>query len=278
MKRYGVIDGEAAVSRDNGDLERLRIHGFSVLSGILTADQLVECRQRLDLVYDAQIAEFGADRLKAIQENNLARSLLSYDSFFLDFALKRDVVDLVHQAIGGGYVTLHLQNGIINRPDQEHHQSTWHRDLPYQEFVSSKPLAIGALFCVDDFTLETGCTHVLPFSHREEKFPTEAFVSKYEVPVEAPAGSVILFDAMLFHRAGRNVSNRIRRGINHVYTIPIIKPQIEVSTLPHVAARSKEDPWAGKILGVNQTVPLSVREFRQRRFDRIPSIPLKKAV
>ena len=105
--------------------------------------------------------------------------------------------------------------------------------------------------------------------HREEKFPSETFVTQNEIAVEAPAGSVILFDAMLFHRAGQNHSNRIRRGINHVYSIPIIKQQIELSALPHVKARSESDPSAGKVLGVDQTVPGSVVEFRERRFARV---------
>jgi hypothetical protein len=83
---------------------------------------------------------------------------------------------------------------------------------------------------------------------------------------------------MLFHRAGRNTSNRIRRGINHVYSIPIIKPQIELSTLPHVRERADTDSWAGKILGIDQTVPQSVTDFRERRFKRTANAQLKKAV
>jgi ectoine hydroxylase-related dioxygenase (phytanoyl-CoA dioxygenase family) len=269
MNKYGVIESSPSERPDAHHLERLRINGFSIVPEVLTAAELEECRKRLDEVYDLQVREFGVDRLSAIKENDLARSPLSYDPFFLDIALKESILDIAHAAIGGGYVLLHLQNGIINRPDKKHHQSSWHRDLPYQEFVSSKPLAVGALFCIDQFTKENGCTNVLPFSHREEKFPSESFVAQNELAVEAPAGSVILFDAMLFHRAGQNRSNRIRRGINHVYSIPIIKPQIELSGLPHVKARADLDPLAGKILGVGQTVPASVVEFRERRLSRV---------
>jgi ectoine hydroxylase-related dioxygenase (phytanoyl-CoA dioxygenase family) len=278
MNRYGILDNTVAAVESNAHLERLRINGFCILPEILNASELVECRLRLDAVYETQEREFGADKLSAINEDNLARSPLSYDPFFLDVALKRSVVDLAHQAIGGGYVLLHLQNGIINLPNLRHHQSSWHRDLPYQEFVSSKPLAVGALFCIDDFTGETGGTLMLPFSHREEKFPSQSYVAANEVTMEAPAGSVILFDSMLFHRAGYNSSNRVRRGINHVYSIPIIKPQIELSELPHVKARGESDAWAAKILGVDQSVPCSVTAFRERRFRRTEAAVFKKAV
>jgi hypothetical protein len=46
---------------------------------------------------------------------------------------------------------LHLQNGIINMPNEEHHQSSWHRDLPYQNWTSSEPLACNVFYCLDNF-------------------------------------------------------------------------------------------------------------------------------
>lgn len=273
MKTYGFLEKADKGQKNNQNLEELRIRGFTVLSEVINESQLSECRRKLDEVYAVQKEEFGVERLKAINEENLARSPLSYDPFFVDLALHKVVVDLAHEAIGGGYVLLHLQNGIINHPKREHHQSSWHRDLPYQEFVSSRPLAIGALFCIDDFTKETGCTYVLPFSHREEKFPSDEYVAMQEVPVEAPAGSVILFDAMLFHRAGHNTSNRIRRGVNHVYSIPIIKQQIELMAASYVKARTEIDPWAAKILGIGQAIPKSVAEFRENRIARLKILP-----
>ena len=66
----------------------------------------------------------------------------------------------------------------------------------------------------------------------------------------------------------QNRSNRIRRGINHVYSILIIKPQIELSSLPHVKIRAELDSSAGKILDVGQMAPASVAEVRERRFAR----------
>ena len=35
-----------------------------------------------------------------------------------------------------------------------------------------------------------------------------------------------MFDSMLFHRAGSNRSGRPRRGVNHVYGLPFLKPPI----------------------------------------------------
>jgi len=46
-----------------------------------------------------------------------------------------------------GKFILNQQNGI-NPPGETCNQSAWHRDLPYQHYVSSTPLTINALLCM----------------------------------------------------------------------------------------------------------------------------------
>ncbi len=64
-----------------------------------------------------------------------------------------------------------MQNGVINRPERVQAQTGWHRDLNYQHWVPSKPLAVSALVCLEDFNVETGGTAFLPSSHKFEAFP-----------------------------------------------------------------------------------------------------------
>lgn len=130
-----------------------------------------------------------------------------------------------------GRFILNHQNAIINPPGEPYNQGAWHRDLPYQHYVSSSPLAINALFCVDDFTTENGSTFVLPASHRAAKYPSASYIQKNALQIEARAGQYILLDCMLFHSGGFNRTNAERRAVNHVYTIPYFKQQINLSKL-----------------------------------------------
>ncbi len=250
------------------EIEELRTNGFTVLRGVVDLAVLPEARQRLDAVYNQQVAEIGASVLAQTGEDNQARCPLSYDGFFLRFATIPQLTDLAHGMIGGQYVVLHLQNGIINRPHQAHHQRHWHRDLPYQEFVSTRPLAISALVCLDAFTAETGCTHVLPGSHRVETIPSEPYIQRHEYPVTADPGDAIVFDSMLFHRAGDNRSSQIRRGINHVYSVPLIRQQIELAGCLDMADDIYRDEAVHRLLALGMPIPRSVREFRQYRAAR----------
>jgi ectoine hydroxylase-related dioxygenase (phytanoyl-CoA dioxygenase family) len=105
---------------------------------------------------------------------------------------------------------------------------------------------------------------VLPGSHRVEKFPSKEYVARHELNVVAPAGSVIFFDAMLFHRAGNNRSQRIRRGLNHLYSIPLLKQQI---ALPAFLREKGIEPPAElrRLLGYETEEPTSVLQWREKR-------------
>ena len=160
-----------------------------------------------------------------IDDGNVARSLIGYDEYFIRLAAHPRIMS-IDNCCSAKYFILMSQNAIINDPGDSHYQLTWHRDLNYQHFVSSRPLAISALFCIDEFSPVTGGTFVLPASHKDEAFPSPEFIAKHETQVSAPAGSILLFDAMVYHRAGENKSPGLRRAVNHIYTLPLIKQQI----------------------------------------------------
>lgn len=265
MKSYGVNKQSVNQSAIDFHLEELAINGYSLVENVLSEEELALIREKLDAIYRLQENTFGSDNLLKIKEKNMVRSPLVYDSFFLDIATNSKVLEIM-KAILGEYFILHLQNGIINLPNEEHHQSSWHRDLPYQNFVISKPLSIGALFCIDDFSETSGGTLVVPHSHRVEEIPSNEYIQKHAKQVIAKAGSVLIFDSMLFHRAGYNSANYIRRAINNVYTVPIIKQQINLQTALH--GKYAEDPFLAKFLGYQSNTANSDIEWRQERLNR----------
>lgn len=265
LQSFGVSE-QAAVSNElERCLEELSILGFAVLENVLSVPELKTARERIDAVYARQAEEFTAEEMSGINEAFMARLPLSYDEYFATL-LKREVVLDVMRAILGKYFILHLQNAIINMPKQAHHQNSWHRDIPYHDFTISRPLAIGALYCIDDFTEETGGTIVLPFSHQIERMPSDTFIQNHAFQVTAKAGSVLLFDSMLFHRAGYNSSERIRRGVNHMFTSAILKQQINIPEA--LEGRFGDDPSLRTLLGYDVVPAKSVREWRAGRLKR----------
>lgn len=247
-------------------LEELSSLGYTVIDDVLQESELGDWRERIDAVYERQEMESGGrEALVAIGDQDLCRAPLLYDQAFLSMARHEKVLAIVSRVLGDWFI-LNLQNAIINRPNERHQQSAWHRDLPYQNWVASRPLAIGALFAIDPFSEATGSTLMLPHSHRRELIHAEAYISAHATTVVAQPGSVVLFDAMVFHRAGYNRSEQIRRGVNHLYTVPLLKQQYDFPRAFGDVFR--DDAELRRLLGYTSTVPVDALQWRKERQNR----------
>jgi Phytanoyl-CoA dioxygenase (PhyH) len=263
---YGIGERE-----QDGDVlafhaDRIRTIGYSVLDSGFSRQDIDRLSGSLDAILSRQVQEFGGlDRLLSIGDASTARCPLVYDDVFLELVRHPTLLRLCRRLLGE-YVQLMQQNGIVNQPDERHAQGVYHRDLPYQHFVSSRPLALSAVFCIDPFRAETGATTVLPASHLSERFPSDEVAASLETPIEAPSGAFIVFDSMLFHRAGSNRSGRPRRAVNQVFTVPIIAQQISLPAALH--GRFADDPELARLLGYEAAPAASVAEWRERRLAR----------
>jgi len=266
MRSYGIVKQTKNNSKFDSYLEELDIAGFTILSNVLNQSELIEYRERVDKVYRQQEEEFGKESLDLINESNIARCLLAYDEYFINLLTLEPVTELLNSTLGESYV-LTLQNSIISQSEEQHHQSSWHRDLPYQDYIVSQPIALNIYFCLDDYNEKSGSMIALPFSHRLASMPSKEYNEKYQVSLTADAGSVIVFNSWLFHRAGLNQSGIVRRGINHLYAVPIIRQQIDIPRL--LGDKYRENTNLRKVLGYEWETPISVDEWRKIRSDKL---------
>jgi ectoine hydroxylase-related dioxygenase (phytanoyl-CoA dioxygenase family) len=267
VPRYGVHTQMNSASAVDQAVESIRLVGFSVIDGGYSTNEL----QKLAAAFDRALVSTqerygGREALAGIDEHNTVRVPLASDRLFLDLALNANVLGVCRRLIGD-YVILNQQNGITNPPNaQRYNQAAFHRDLPYQHFVSSRPLAVNALFCLDPFTIDNGATLVVPASHKEEAFPSDELVKSLQVPVTAGAGSFIILDAMLFHSGGANRTGSARRAVNHLYTVPIIRQQIDLPAF--LGADYVSDPDIRRLLGYEVQTPQDVLAFYEARRSR----------
>jgi ectoine hydroxylase-related dioxygenase (phytanoyl-CoA dioxygenase family) len=268
VKTFGIKEFNRSSSDVDARAEEIRLAGYTILPDVMSGEEIEAARSKLDRIYQTQVEEIGGwDNLKVIGDPYTAMCPLAYDDFFLSLVVNRRLLEIVERLLGD-YFILMLQNGILNIPEHGDDQTSgyWHRDLGYQHFVSSRPIGITAIHCIDAFNSITGGTRVLPGSHKHEVFPSEEFLRHHERGIEAPAGSVILLDAMLYHRGGHNTSPNVRRAVNSTYTLPLIKQQIDLSQA--LNGRYRDDPVLSRLLGYESEIDPSVIAFRQRRLRR----------
>lgn len=261
---YGIAAETTAVPADFAPLlEEIAVRGFTAIPSLLSGDEVDRLNGLMDRIYARQCADVGGEAaLASMNDADLARCLLAYDDAFLELATHPTLTALARTLLGENVVLL-MQNGVINRPDRRQFQTNWHRDLNYQHWVCTRPLAMSALVCLEDFNPETGGTTFLPGSHLVEQFPSDALVAKGEVTPVLPRGSVIVFNSMVFHRAGVNRSSRVRRAVNHVIGAPILAQQVDIPSM--LARDAPADPWLAGYLGYRWNPTRDVSAWRRQR-------------
>lgn len=263
---YGFSESSETISDLDLHLEEISLQGFTVLKSIFSAEELAGVKDRVTTIYQQQELKVGKELMLQIGDENICRCPMSHDESFVKYASK-EIFMAISESLLGDYFILSVQNANISKPSQRHVQSAWHRDLPYQNFTSSQPLALNFLVAVDDFTEENGGVVVVPFSHKMDELPSSRYIERNARTVTAKAGDVISFDSMLIHRAGVNRSAEERFSFNHMYTRPFIKQQYDYATLMRDMPNLSEQ--ARKFSGVTSRTAKDGHDFRMIRKEKM---------
>ncbi len=259
---YGISEQRVVATDLDRAAEEVTCLGFAAVDSGYPPERVAEIASAFDAVQRRYVESFGEASLREIDEHNGIRLPLAFDERFIELATNPRVLELVERLMRNKFI-LNQQNGIINPPGETYNQGIWHRDLPYQHFVSSRPLAINALYCVDDFTADNGATFVLPGSHTHEACPSDEFVERNATQVSARAGTFIVINGMTYHRGGANKTLARRRAVNHLYSTAFIKQQIDIPSA--LGDRPVSSPDVAYLLGYRYRIPKTVSEFLESR-------------
>lgn len=140
---------------------------------------------------------------------------------------------------------LHGWGHMILKPARRGHETPWHQDEAYWS-PSKTYAAVGAWMPLDEATVESGCLHFVPGSHRGPVLPhhhigDDPAVHGLEaddpdtsgaVAVPIPAGAATFHHHRMIHYAGPNTTERDRRAYAN-----------EFQLAPVPAAAVEERPW-----------------------------------
>jgi|SaaInlV_165m_DNA_3_1040750.scaffolds.fasta_scaffold23351_2 ectoine hydroxylase-related dioxygenase (phytanoyl-CoA dioxygenase family) len=243
----------------NEHVENIITKGYTILENVVDNNECNLISQKLDYLDEQQELEFGKERLQKINDIGIVRAPIEKDDYFQNIILNPQVFGLVSLLIRDTAI-LHLQNGVILSPNETHGQAHFHRDITFMNFVSDKIFSISALWAIDDFNETNGGTWIVPFTHKLSEWPSEKYLEKNAIQVITKPGSVIVFDSMLIHKGGDNKGTKKRRAINHMYTRPFIKQQIDFPIL--MRDRFDIESKISQVLGFWSIPPKSVISYR----------------
>jgi ectoine hydroxylase-related dioxygenase (phytanoyl-CoA dioxygenase family) len=208
-------------------MSALHESGFAIVGDVLSPPWLDECRLALYRAQSAILADVGSERLARANELGVLRLMLRYEPFFYRFLELPQLQAVIDQTVSPTAI-MHLQNGFIlpsfagGAPKV--FQNSYHQDFP--RLLNGFCASINVFFAIDAFTISNGATWVVPGSHQRPR-PADAEIETRAIPLECPAGTMIVFDSTLWHAAGANTSGRPRLAVNHQFTRSYIKQQID---------------------------------------------------
>lgn len=91
------------------------------------------------------------------------------------------------------------------------------------------PLIMVVLWMFDDFTKKTGSTRIVPGSHKFKTYAEDKKNYKSEISIVGKKGSVLIYNAALWHGGSNNMTNNTRWSLILGYGRWFIKPSFDFS-------------------------------------------------
>ena len=201
----------------------IRQHGYVIVDELVPQATMDRLEAELDpyLEKSAYGAIPGFDGPHTRRTGSLiARSPLVRELVMNDLVLGVVKKVLAHAQL----VQLSLTEVIALSPGA--HAQYIHRDellFDAYPFDNSYEVYCNSLWAMTDYTEEMGATRIVPGSHRLES--DLQFTPEDTVAAEMPRGSALLYSGKLYHGAGENKSDRVRKALDLGYAVGWVRQE-----------------------------------------------------
>lgn len=219
------------------------------------------------LIQDALSPKEVADYKKALTVAARGKpgvmNLIGRDERFLDLAQHPAALEFADHLLGPDFL-LSGSNAIIQGPGAK--AQTLHNDQAYVPPPWHYAATFNIVWMLDEFTPENGATRVIPGSHRVNVSPVRGIRSYDQwlndpvfteplgekIAVAAPAGTGLFMDGRIWHQAGPNTTEDVKRhGVQTYFCRPHMRQQTVffLSLKEDVIERAKQKPLLRRLLG-----------------------------
>lgn len=230
-------------------LRQLDTDGFLVLPGRIGDARLAALRERTG---ELQAAEGPAAGHEVGRQQGAAMlaDLINKGEVFESVFVEPQVLAAMRQVLGDFRVnSLNFRAALPGEGHQNLH-SDWGRPVAGDDFR-----ICNSMWLLDDFTPENGATRVVPGSHRWGRVPADDLADPAdphsdEQLVLGPAGTVVVFNAHLWHGGTRNRTGTPRRGLTMSYCRRDEPQQVDQAAHVRKAVYDRLSPAARFVLDV----------------------------
>ncbi|UZR94456.1 phytanoyl-CoA dioxygenase family protein [Chondrinema litorale] len=246
MKNYlqnlGVTESILTISEkqfldDNGYLNLGKILSDELLNSVrevidslLVKEGLLAGAELMDSKYIRHPKEVGADRLA-----DLVNKHSIFDLFYTHPRVLAAVAHVLNSSVK--LSSLNYRAAIPGSGLQNLHVD-WHETVDLSDFK-----VCNSIWLLDDFSKENGATRIVPGTHLLSELPQDVLKDtkdshENEIIINAPAGSVFIFNSHVWHGGTTNNSSAARRAI-HSYFCRRDQPQ-QIDQKRYITSETRE--------------------------------------
>jgi ectoine hydroxylase-related dioxygenase (phytanoyl-CoA dioxygenase family) len=242
-----------------GQRDFLFEHGYLVLERWMTPEMLRELTDSTEALFEAE-GENAGNEFR--QEPNVRRlaNLVAKGECYERLVSNPEILEYVGSVLGSRFKLSSLNARSAN--PQSHSRQPLHVDMGL--LPDDKGFAVcNTVWMLDEFTSENGALRVVPGSHRwgrrpQDDLPDPEVIHPQEILVTAPAGTVVIMNAHLWHGGTENRTDAPRRALHSFYSrwdIPqqqyqkrLIPEDVQARFRPEVRAiLALDDPYNDEI-------------------------------
>jgi len=206
--------------------------------------------------------------IDAVTNGTVHHLLATNDNIYLDILEKisnSPVYEFIKKYFNGNFI-VNSYGGVINITSTPSYVANVHRDIRF--FSGDFPLMLNMLIMLDDFTLENGATYLLAKSHLKEERPSDKLFYEQSDRAIGKKGDVLFFNSNLWHAAGINTTDNVRRAITITFTKPFMKQQLDYSRAIGYENVQKLSTALQQVIGFYSRIPSNLDEWYQKPEER----------
>jgi ectoine hydroxylase-related dioxygenase (phytanoyl-CoA dioxygenase family) len=202
-------------------------NGYLVLGQLLSASQLNAIRKRLQDLMETEAEQAGSELLDSKhirhpKEEGVDRlaDLVNKGAEFDIFYTHPRLLAAISHVLGADFKlsALNYRASLKGHGLQKLHVD-WHEAVPPGAYK-----VCNSIWLLDDFKKENGATRLVPGTHKSGIEPQVELDDPYathpdEILLEAPAGTVVIFNSHVWHGGTVNQTEKPRRAIHSYFCL-----------------------------------------------------------
>jgi len=246
----------------------LKEQGYTIIQNLVEENWLDSLRGALDKAF-IEHRQTQLNNSNDIQTDGVALHVLLSNPLFIDFLKElqnKEFFTFLSKSFFNSKCIINSFSGLDNLPNQPNFSAIVHRDLRF--YSGDFPIMLNCLLMVDDFTIENGGTYLLPYSHLEERKPSDEEFFKNAIQAVGKKGDMLVFNANVWHSSAPNITQDHRRAIPITVSKSFMKQLLDY---PRAIGYDKMDSFdleLQQLLGYHSRVPASLNEWYQPESNR----------